>query len=174
MYRDEREGGFDSWHERDLRPLRKRIALTILSQYNFGRVLEIGCGKGTLTHRVKRKNNHVVGTDISPTAIARARASYPDIDFRVMTAQAASEMEERFDLVAVMGVFAYVQNWKYCLSRFPTLAPRCLLAEFVPPNPIGCVKSIDELSTEFCSLFTDTTKIVIDDNFCLLFGKAKG
>jgi SAM-dependent methyltransferase len=173
MYRAEEEGGFDSWHERDLRPLRKVIALDVLAQYNFERILEIGCGKGTLTHLLKKKNNHVVATDISENAIVKARASYLDIDFRVMTAEESSVIDERFDAVVVMGVFAYVERWKECLANFPARARYCFVAEFIPPNPIGFVKSVEELVSEFRRSFVVETKIVIDDHFCLLFGQAR-
>ena len=82
MYQAEDSQGFDSWLERDLRPLRKTISYAILSAYNFSRILDIGCGKGTFTHLLKKQNNHVVGIDLSETAIRKAQASFPDIDFR--------------------------------------------------------------------------------------------
>ena len=170
MYKDEDSRDFDSWQERDLRPLRKAVTLDVLSQYNFGRILEIGCGKGTLTHLLKRKNNEIVAIDVSATAIAKARASYKDIDFRVMTAEESCRLNESFDVVLVMGVFAYVEKWKECLAAFPKLAPRCFVAEFVPPDPIGFVKSIDELVAEFASHYAIDTKAVLDDRFCLLMG----
>ena len=173
MYQDEDKGGFDSWYERDLRPLRKIIALQLLSQYNYGSILEVGCGKGTLTHLLKRKNNRVVGVDLSQNAIAKAKASYPDIDFRVMTAEQAGEIRERFDITVVMGVFAYVEGWKDCLAKYVAQAGYGLVAEFVPPNPIGFVKSIDDLTGTFGSLYEIESKIVIDDTFCLLFGKSR-
>jgi 2-polyprenyl-3-methyl-5-hydroxy-6-metoxy-1,4-benzoquinol methylase len=173
MYRAEDKGGFDSWFAHDLRPLSKQVALSILGQYNFGRILDIGCGKGMLTHLLKRKNNSIVGADISASAIAKARASYGDIDFRVMTAEGASMLPGPFDLVMVMGVFAYVERWKDCLANFSGRAGHCFLAEYIPPNPIGFVKSIPELVDEFTKGFELETKIVIDDTFCLLFGKAR-
>ena len=61
MYQAEDREGFDSWHERDLRPLRKRLALEVLAAYNFSSILEIGCGKGAFTHLLKRNNNRVIG-----------------------------------------------------------------------------------------------------------------
>jgi len=173
MYRDEDNGGFDSWRERDLRPLRKTIALQLLSQYNFGSILEVGCGKGTLTHFLKRKNNRVLAVDISETAIVKARASYPDIDFRVMTAEQAGDMGGHFDLALVMGVFAYVEHWKECLAKYAAQADFGLVAEFVPPNPIGFVKSIDDLTQAFDALYIIENKVIIDDKVCLLFGKSR-
>jgi len=172
MYKAEDAGEFDSWQERDLRPLRKQIALDILEQQNFNSILEIGCGKGTLTHLLKKINNTIVATDIAPSAITKARASYPDIDFRVMSADAASRLPGPFDLTLVMGAFAYVERWKECLANFPASATHCLIAEYIPPNPIGFVKSGEELQAEFASYFALKTKVIIDDHFYLLFGMA--
>ena len=56
MYQAEEVEGYDSWFEDDLRYLRKRIPYVILNQYNFNHILEIGCGKGTFTQFLKKKN----------------------------------------------------------------------------------------------------------------------
>jgi predicted TPR repeat methyltransferase len=52
--------------------------MEILRDYNFDSVLELGCGKGTASQFLNN-NNKVLGVDISPTAIEKAKASYPDI-----------------------------------------------------------------------------------------------
>jgi ubiquinone/menaquinone biosynthesis C-methylase UbiE len=83
MYQQERVANFDSWHQEDSRQLNRKIALNILSCYNFETVIDIGSGKGVLTHQLKKRNNHVLGLDISPTAIEVARARYPDIEFDI-------------------------------------------------------------------------------------------
>jgi len=36
---------------------------------NFDSLLDIGCDKGVFTHLLKKRNNTVLGTDISETAI---------------------------------------------------------------------------------------------------------
>ena len=81
MYQNESKENFDSWHQDDSRQLKRKICLAILEDYNFDKVLDIGCGKGSLTHILKRKNNTVVGLDISQTAVDIASARFPDIDF---------------------------------------------------------------------------------------------
>lgn len=78
MYQAEDSEGFDAWFERDLRLPRKTISCAILAAYNFSRILDIGCGKGTFTHLLKKQNNHVVGIDSSETAIRKAKESYTD------------------------------------------------------------------------------------------------
>lgn len=83
MYQQERIANFDSWHQDDTRQLNRKIALEILGGYNFENIIDIGAGKGALTHQLKKLNNHVLGLDISPTAIEVARACFPDIEFDV-------------------------------------------------------------------------------------------
>ncbi len=84
MYQQEKDSVFDSWHQEDSRQLNRKIALEILSEYNFDRIVDIGTGKGALTHQLKRCNNEVIGLDISPTAVEVARSRFPDIIFDVV------------------------------------------------------------------------------------------
>ena len=56
-------------------------------------VLEVVCEWGTTTAVLARYAAHVIGTDISPKCVARARAMRPGLDFRVLDA---------FDIRAVL------------------------------------------------------------------------
>lgn len=49
-------------------------------------VLEIGCEWGTTTVQIAPQCREVIGTDVSPECIARAREQHPDIDFAVLDA----------------------------------------------------------------------------------------
>ena len=49
--------------------------------WNFNSIIDVGCGKGSLTHLLKRNNNKVFGIDVPSTAIKRAKVRYPNIDF---------------------------------------------------------------------------------------------
>jgi len=81
MYQNESKENFDSWHQDDSRQLQRKIDLAILEDYNFNHILDIGCGKGSLTHILKKKNNTVVGLDISQTAVDIVSERFPDINF---------------------------------------------------------------------------------------------
>ena len=56
-----------------------------------GVILDIGCGKGAFAARLKQQmpKAHIVGVDISPTAIGNAKQKYGylDIEFKVMDIQ---------------------------------------------------------------------------------------
>ena len=81
MYQNESKENFDSWHQDDARQLQRKIDLVILEDYNFEKIIDLGCGKGNLTHLLKKKNNTVLGIDISQTAVNIAQERFPDIDF---------------------------------------------------------------------------------------------
>ena len=81
MYQQEDVQNFDSWFQDDMNHLTKRLALTILGRYNFNSVVDFGCGKGAFTNLLKKANNTVTGIDISETAVQKAKAKYPDIQF---------------------------------------------------------------------------------------------
>src|SRR5713226_6447328 len=49
--------------------------LRILADRPSPRALELGCGAGAFTRLLSRVSDHVVGIDISPAAIARARST---------------------------------------------------------------------------------------------------
>lgn len=168
MYRAEDEEGFDSWRERDLRPLRKRLSLAVLEAYNFDRVLDVGCGKGTFTHLLKRRNNHVLGIDVSPTAIRKARQSYPDVEFRQGDARDLAAFGGGFDLVVTMGTLIYVRDWERVLEQAARLTRWLYVAEHVPAEPIGFVRSIADLRAAVERHFLPHTTLVLDDEHVMV------
>lgn len=173
MYAAEEREGFDSWHERDIRMLRKRISLEILNDYAFASVLDVGCGKGSFTHLLKRANNQVVGVDGSASAIAKARASFPDIEFLQLDVHDLGTIGRSFDVVVIMAVLAYIEDWPAVLQQVATMTRWIYVAEFIPPDAIGFVKSVDELVDEVGHSFDIRTKLVLDDVQCMLLGEVR-
>jgi predicted TPR repeat methyltransferase len=121
MYQEEDVQNFDSWFQDDMNHLTKRLALTVLERYNFSSVVDFGCGKGAFTNLLKKANNKVTGIDISETAVQKAKAKYPDIDFIASDAKYFDVMD-RVDLVVAIEVFSYLENWKKVLEQ---VASRC-------------------------------------------------
>jgi SAM-dependent methyltransferase len=61
------------------------------------RVLELGCGNGDLLASLHP--DYGVGIDFAPTAIKMARTKYPELRFEIMTAEAITLVDERFDFI---------------------------------------------------------------------------
>lgn len=173
MYRAEDRKGFDSWHERDLRMLRKRLSREILSEYNFGRVLEIGCGKGIFTQWLKRENNYVLAIDISPTAIRKAKEAFPDIDFCVMDAKEVMASDHKFDLIVIMATLAYIYFWKTLLTSLSTKTRYLYIAEYIPPRPIGYVRSGRCLVSAVSRDYDVRHHLVLDREHHLMLAEAR-
>ncbi|WP_220483146.1 trans-aconitate 2-methyltransferase [Paenibacillus thiaminolyticus] len=64
-------------------------------------VLDVGCGTGDLTARIRESGAHVVGIDKSEAMIAQARRKYPNLRFIVADAECPlpEAMAEAFDAV---------------------------------------------------------------------------
>lgn len=168
MYAAEDCEGFDSWHQDDDR-LSRRLALMVLAGHRFKRVLDFGCGKGAFTARLKRPDNDVLGVDIAPTAIAKAAARYPGCRWMTLGPHGLDDIREDFDLAVAMEVLSYVEDWRAIIEKLATLADRLWIVLYLPPNPIGFVKSFDELreAVEWCA--TIERDLLIDgEQLCVL------
>jgi SAM-dependent methyltransferase len=157
MYRAERVEGFDSWHQDNLQNLTRQLVLSILNQYTFDRILDLGCGKGAFTHCLKKLDNKVVAVDVSPTALATARARYSGIDFLQADIGApgfdARELGEGFDLAVCLEVLSYLQRWPEVLAQMSRVSRRALVLLYLPEHPIGFVKTFDDLAGAFAKHF---------------------
>jgi trans-aconitate methyltransferase len=72
-------------------------------------ILDLGCGSGELTKAIKDSGAETYGVDSSPEMISKAKANYPEINFRVMDA-AALDFDFKFDAVFSNAVFHWIEN----------------------------------------------------------------
>ncbi len=185
MYQQESEVGFDSWHQEDNRQLNRKIALSILESYNFGNILDLGCGKGAFTHFLKKSNNKVVGIDVSDTALSIARGRFPDIDFDNFDINQTSELEnyfynqygdnaEKIDLVFSAELFSYLSNYKEVLACLSKKCRYIMITLYLPENPIGFVKSKYELENSISDHFEILELVELKKSrFSIVFAKSK-
>ena len=185
MYQQESEVGFDSWHQEDNRQLNRKIALSILESYNFGNILDLGCGKGAFTHFLKKNNNKVVGIDVSDTALSIARGRFPDIDFDNFDINQTSELEnyfynqygdiaEKIDLVFSAELFSYLSNYKEVLACLSKKCRYIMITLYLPENPIGFVKSKYELENAISDHFEILELVELKKSrFSIVFAKSK-
>jgi len=85
------------------------------------RILDVGCGTGHYTDPLARIGS-VVGIDLSPRAIAEARARNSPVDYRVGNIYDAPFGEGEFDVVCAQEVFDHVPDQ----PRFAEMVARAL------------------------------------------------
>jgi SAM-dependent methyltransferase len=186
MYKDEDKDCFDSWHQEDSRQLNRNIALSIINGWNFNNVLDIGCGKGALTHLLKKNNNRVLGIDISETAIEKAKARYPDIEFEKSDISVSSNLvaslkaakgashHNYIDLVFTAETFSYLESWEDIVQTIAQHSKYILISLFIPQDPIGFVKSADQLEAAVDKSFEIIENVSMKKSrFVVIFAKSK-
>jgi SAM-dependent methyltransferase len=184
MYRSETTEAFDSWHQEDSRQLNRQLALSFFGTTNFGTVLDLGCGKGSLTHHLKRRNNRVIGIDVSQTAIDVARARFPDIEFLVHDVgrrDAIASLVDtvlgqgnRFDLTVIAELLSYLERWKEMLNELAARSRFLIVTLYLPQDPIGFVKSRSDL-VEAVQASWDCIEVVTMElgRFTVIFAQSK-
>lgn len=157
MYQKEEVDHFDSWGQDDDRQLQRLIIQDIFSLYNFDLIIDLGCGKGTLTHKLKKANNKVIGIDISKTAIKIAKAKYPDIIWYTGNLVDNKFLKKFFNIVNKLNdeskvtltfcseILSYLKNWEQIISYSSKYSNYLLISTYIPPNPLGFVKDPNKL-----------------------------
>ena len=177
MYEAEGPEAFDSWQQEDQRKLWLAFIESILGNYNFESILDLGCGKGAFTHRLKKSNNEVLGLDMSQKAIDQATARYPDCDFENCNLSDLAQFKERvaeqeFDLALCIDVLSYLKNWGEFLKETSQHTRYCLVSLYIPYNPIGYVKSMQELRAKFDEYYDIKEEVYLANrNIIILFGE---
>jgi SAM-dependent methyltransferase len=173
MYRAESRDGFDSWFQSDLTHLGKQLSLAILDRHQFHSILDVGCGKGTFTHLLKRVENQVVGVDMSAAAIRKARAAYREVEFRRQTVQQALAPKKTWDLIVMAEILSYVRDWPTVLRSAATRGTSVFVSLYLPENPMGYIKTFSEFREVFSRWFSVETDVVVDGSQLLILGKAR-
>jgi len=72
------------------------------------RILEIGCGIGTVVSELSQQGHRATGTDISRVAIEYGRTKYPGLDLQVVAAEELPFADGEFDLVLSFDLFEHI------------------------------------------------------------------
>lgn len=103
----------ESWHENkdpwnydgnDFDTLRRQVLLDEISKKEYNNVLDIGCGQGFITKKLKGKK--VTGIDISQQAIKHANSiNQSEVEFlQCSIFDITNVFQEKFDLILITGV----------------------------------------------------------------------
>jgi ubiquinone/menaquinone biosynthesis C-methylase UbiE len=72
------------------------------------RILEIGCGIGTVVHELSEKGHDIIGIDISGEAIEYGRKKYGEISLEVQAAETLPYEDESFEVVLSFDLFEHI------------------------------------------------------------------
>ena len=91
--------------------LKLRYLLSDLREVR-GKVLDVGCGAGSVAKAVKRERAdlQVFGCDLSQSALAVANHSPEGVDFRLATAEQLPFSDGEFDFVWIFDVLEHVES----------------------------------------------------------------
>ncbi len=79
----------------------------------------------------------------------------------------------RIDLVFAAECLSYIEHWRDLVSALALRTRLLMITLFLPENPIGFVKSIEELESEVGWHFEILELVVIKKSrFVILFGKS--
>jgi len=169
MYKKEK---IDPWYSSDLSNDAKKIHSALLSSYSFNSILDYGCGKGVFTHTLKKNYNKVYGVDISKNVIKKAMLTYGHI-VNFSTTSESKWLKKKYDLIICLEVLSYVKKYKELLRKFSVRANYLYLSLYVPKNPIGFVKNIDELINNLKLNYSIKSKIIYNDESVFILAKSK-
>ena len=116
----------------------RRVFGLLRGNTRYERVLDIGCGPGTVSEELLDIADEVWGIDLSPDMIALARERFenadhkPNLHFRTGDAEHLQFESASFDAVCCLGVFRYLASWKNGLREiYRVLKPNgCFVATF--------------------------------------------
>lgn len=81
----------DPWHQSEIdhkfdsrRQLAINYTLRLNKEFGIKKVVELGCGFGFMTESLRKLGLNSIGTDISETAIKKARELHPESKFQVL------------------------------------------------------------------------------------------
>jgi SAM-dependent methyltransferase len=119
----------DQGSEGLLSPFLRRQRLSAVRPYLSGRVLDVGCGSGTLASYVDHRS--YVGLDPDPVSIATARIKFPEHTFIQQTGLDGAT----FETVVAMAVIEHVPNPVAFLRSLKSNLDRTKSARIVCTTP---------------------------------------
>jgi trans-aconitate methyltransferase len=83
--------------------------LELLEVKSGERILDLGCGTGHLTKKIREQGAEVIGIDASPEMITQAKGNYPELDL-IVADGANFSFDERFDAVFTNATLHWIKD----------------------------------------------------------------
>ncbi len=123
------------------------------------KILDLGCGTGTLTKQLAERCEYVLGIDSSDAMIREAKKSYPGLDFAIADALELS-YESEWDIVFSNAVFHWIGDQDLLLQKiYKALKPNGkLICEFGAYGNIAVIEdgfreALQEIGIQYVSKF---------------------
>lgn len=102
------------WHSQ-----KQRICLKLLKNLKFINCLDIGCASGYMVSEITKKfpKANYFGVDVYDKAIKFAQKNYPNIDFKISSAEKLPFNDNSFDLCITYETIEHVKNPKNMISE---------------------------------------------------------
>ena len=102
------------------------------------RTLDVGCGEGRLTRHLASLGHRVVGVDVSPTLVAAARASAPEMELLVANAAALPFDDASFDQVVSFMCLQDVDDFEGAVRE---------IARVLEPGGVACLAVVHPINS---------------------------
>src|SRR6185436_7080741 len=83
--------------------------IELLDPKPYEKILDLGCGTGELTEKIKEKGSLIIGIDSSAEMVTKAKEKYPLISFETMDATSMN-FENEFDAVFSNAVLHWIKE----------------------------------------------------------------
>jgi ubiquinone/menaquinone biosynthesis C-methylase UbiE len=109
-------------------------------RYSF---LDCACALGYYYDVMTIRGTHQIdytGTDFSETAVERARARHPSVQWGIEDLTALSFPDSAYDIVMASGVLEHVPAWELALMNITRVAGEYVILHRLPVSPTGSFK----------------------------------
>lgn len=102
------------WHTSKI-----RLAKKLLNKTKFENCLDVGCASGYMLSEIAKvfPGPEYIGVDIYDKAIDHAKKTYPDLKFKVASAEKLPFKDSAFDLILFYETIEHVEHPEACLKE---------------------------------------------------------
>ena len=100
------------------------------------KILEIGCGAGSMTAYLAKKGYQIIGTDLSKDMIDYAKKTHPAVEFKKMSGDKLNFKNESFDIVLSFDLVEHIPDVEKHFKEVNRVLKKDGKYIFVTPNKL--------------------------------------